>query len=189
MNAVADPEKYAAWIHKRYTDNVVDGARMIYAHEYGDVPEHKGCLYLAEAFNRAAAQRGLKAILQAGTAMFQFRADDGVGNTHFSYVFDQQAAMKRLTQGLWPEMHAWNYIPSTGEIVDLSTKHQREQARLLCGFVWQPEFALPGYLWTLPEQLQGSTMIYRADLVACMLALKFLEKEGKSIATDSSENK
>jgi hypothetical protein len=115
-------------------------------------------------------------MLQAGTGMFKFRADEGVSDTHFSYVFDQTAALGRLAQGLWPEMHAWNYIPATGEIVDLSLKYQPEQARRLCGFVWESEFVLPDYLWTLPENLSDKT-IYRADLTACVLALKFLKKE------------
>jgi hypothetical protein len=162
-------------------DKIITEARSIYAKDYGDVPEHKGCVYWAEAFNQAAAQRGLKAILQAGTAQFQFRADDGVSATHFSYMFDQQAAIERLSKGLWPEMHAWNYIPSTGEIVDLSLKYQPEQARRLCGFEWQPEFALPDYLWMLPEHLTEK-MIYRADLPACMLALKFITLVTREIA-------
>lgn len=157
---------------------IVRDARAIFATNYGDVEEYKGCVYWAEAFNQAARRHGHDPILQAGTAMFQFQPDDGASVTHFSYMFDQTEALKRLQQGLWPEMHAWNYLRDTKEIVDLSLKYQPEQALRLGGFVWQPEFAVPDYLWTQPEALTDRT-IYRAELVACMLALKFINEEKK----------
>jgi hypothetical protein len=113
-------------------------AREIFQRKYADKEAKRACAYWAIAFNEAAKRHGIRAILQAGSAQFQFCDDDGHSATHFSYMFDKIEASKRLAAGLWPEMHVWSGIPETGEIVDLTTCYQPQQALELAGLIWQP---------------------------------------------------
>lgn len=153
-------------------DEIVKLAREIYAKRYYDVEPWKGCLYWAYAFEKAARKYGVfhrDVLIQAGSAQFQFRADDGVHDTHFSYMYDPSTAIQRVRAGLLPEMHVWNAVRSDEkgewEYVDLTTRYQAQQAKLLQGFDWEPEFALPDYYWGRP---QGNRLIYRADANATM---------------------
>jgi hypothetical protein len=166
-----------SWKHiteKRLKEKIIEQARAIYARKYADCDPAKGCLYWAAAFQEAARQNNIDALIQAGSAQFQFRADsDGVSDTHFSYMFDPTEAAMRLGRGLWPEIHVWNAIRATGELVDLSTGYQAEQAKNLCGFVWEKEFALPSYYWDKPSDQR---IIYRADMKATILCLAMLKQ-------------
>jgi hypothetical protein len=161
----------------RTDPGVIHEARLIYAHKYGEHEPAKGCFYWALAFYEAARQRGVDVLIQAGSAQFQFRADtDGVSDTHFSYMFDPTESAVRLSRGLWPEIHVWNAIRATGEIVDLSTRFQAQQAKELCGFEWEKEFALPSYYWGKPSD---DRIIYRADAKAIMFVLAHISSSVK----------
>jgi hypothetical protein len=156
---------------------IIEDACRIYARRYAHrIPEHKGCLFWAAAFNQAARNAGIEAVLQAGTANFQFQKDDGVSPTHFSYEFEVEPAMRRFQEGLLPEMHAWSWIKATNEIVDLTTGFQPQQAKEGCGFDWDPNFRLPRWLWMRVERIRQChpRVIYRADKVAIMIALAYL---------------
>jgi hypothetical protein len=119
-----------------------------------------------------SADHGLRAILQAGSAQFQFREDDGKSATHFSYMFDKGEAQKRLSAGIWPEMHVWSGLPETGEIVDLSVKYQPQQAIELAGLVWTPGFVMPDYFWD--NATQDNRFRYHVDMAATLLAASFV---------------
>jgi hypothetical protein len=163
---------YAESIHERFKKSVIHGAQLIYAHQYSDIEPAKGCLYWAGAFNKSATAHGLDCLIQVGSAQFQYRADtDGVSNTHFSYMYDPVEAAVRISKGLPPELHAWNVIRDTREIVDLTTGFQAEQARRMLGYEWEKEFALPEYFWGKPE---GTRMIYIAHPTATMFGLQQL---------------
>lgn len=164
------------WIVTINKPLIISEAKQIYAAKYAaKIPEHGGCLFWAASFNKAAANNGLDAIIQAGSAQFQFQADDGVCNTHFAYMFDKTEAIKWMQKGILPEMHVWSYLRTTKEIVDLSLKYQAAQAKKLCGYDWDPKFALPDYIWASPDELKDERIIYRADMAACMLALAYLK--------------
>jgi hypothetical protein len=167
---------------------IVEDARRIYARRYAHrIPEHKGCLFWAASFNEAARNVGIDALLQAGSASFQFQIDDGECNTHFSYEFEAEPAMLRFMNGELPEMHVWSAIKATNEIVDLSVKFQPAQAKAI-GFDWEPRFQPPPWLWVGYEWLQqaGGRYIYRADMLACKIALSYLQtfnRENREEAT------
>ncbi len=149
-------------------DEIVEHAKTIYVREYYDVPEHQGCVYWAQAFEQAAKQAGLNAVIHGGSAMFQFRDDDGKSITHHSYMFDPVEAMERIRKGLLPEMHGWNYLPDTKEIVDLTTRFQKRQAGDLLGYEWQPKYALPDYFWgKMPRDWR---MLYHPHPMATVIA-------------------
>jgi hypothetical protein len=112
---------------------------------------------------------GVGAALEAGTMMWRFNAvDDGVHNTHFSYVWDPRhpRSIAACEQGRLPEMHAWVAIPSSGEIIDLTTRYLVARAAAE-GMAWTaPE--PPQFLWARISALPAGT-IYRADPVATLL--------------------
>lgn len=152
---------------------IVMEAHSIFRVDHPDKPRHKACLQWAESFSKAAANHGLRAIIQAGTAQFQFCEDTGANITHFSYVFNRIRALERLVKGLWPEMHVWNGIPETGEIVDLSVRYQPQQARELANLVWTPEFAVPNYFWD--RAVNNKRFLYAVDQCATVLALDCID--------------
>lgn len=160
-------------------DEIVTLAREIYAKKYHDVEPWKGCVYWAAAFDQAAKNFGIDdTLIQAGSAQFQFRKDNGSHNTHFSYMYDQAEAMYRLKQGLLPEVHVWNAVRSfdwAGEwqVVDLTTRYQAKQAKDLQGLIWEPDFTLPDYYWGQPD---SERMIYRADASATLCMLMHLKQ-------------
>jgi hypothetical protein len=157
---------------------IVNDARRIYARRYASrIAEHKGCLFWAASFNEAARAVGIDALLQAGSASFQFQHDDGVSPTHFTYEFEAAPAMLRFQNGELPEMHVWSAIKDTNEIVDLSTKFQAQQAKETQGFDWEPRFQMGPWLWVGVEWLRqcNSRYIYRADALATMMSLAFLD--------------
>jgi len=157
---------------------IVTDAHRIYARRYAHrIPIHKGCLFLAASFNEAARNAGIDALLQAGTASFQFQMDDGVSPTHFTYEFEAAPAMLRFQNGELPEMHVWSAIKATRELVDLSTKFQAQQAKECQGFDWEPRFQLKPWLWVGVDWLRQCNLryIYKADALATMMALAFLE--------------
>lgn len=134
--------------------------------------KERACLYYAAHAALALSKRGVRAILQAGSASWRFKApaqDDG-GVTHYSYLFDP--AVPHPIECL-PEMHCWVGIVNTGEIVDLTT-----------GFVpGLMAIALPDEKWTEPvpppyfwggRQDIPNGWIYDATLDAVLLAYRFL---------------
>src|SRR5665213_2409584 len=94
----------------------------------GAVRAEHGCLFYGAFTALAIAKRGTRALLQAGSASWLFKApekDDGVGPTHYSYVFETgsvQTAFQLACGGL-PEVHCWAAIPETQEIIDPTTRH------------------------------------------------------------------
>jgi hypothetical protein len=157
---------------------IVEDACRIYARRYAArIPEQRGCLFWAAAFNEAARNAGIEAVLQAGTANFQFQMDDGVNPTHFSYEFEDEPAMRNFLEGVLPEMHVWSWIKATNEIVDLSTGFQWQMAKETLGFDWNPNLSLPRWLWMRVERLQQCSprVIYKANALAIMIALAYLE--------------
>lgn len=150
-------------------DKIIQATREIYAKKYYDCKPAQGCVYWAAAFQEAARMFGRDDVLiQAGSANFQFQADDGVSPTHFSYEFDPVEATCRISRGLLPEIHCWNALRDTQEIVDVTLRYQPEQARLMLGYEWQKEFALPDYFWGRPDSRR---IMYRADATATLYAL------------------
>jgi hypothetical protein len=158
---------------------IVDQALVIYAERYASrIPEDKGCLFWAASFNEAARSQGLQVLLQAGSAQFQFRKDNGTDVTHYSYMFEWPAAMYYMHRGQLPEMHCWSYIKTTGELVDLSVKYQPARALELFGFQWESELLPPPFVWASPTELSlmSPRFVYNAEVPACLLAIRYLAR-------------
>jgi len=71
----------------------------------------------------------------AGSMSWRFtNFDNGVNDTHFSYVFEPEKLAIYLAKGVFPEMHVWNKID--GKVLDLTTKFIPEQAKTIAGLIW-----------------------------------------------------
>ena len=79
----------------------------------------------------------------------------------------------------------WNAIRSTGDIVDLTTRYQAEQAWNLQGFEWQQQYALPDYYWGKHE---GTRLVYIPDACATFFALEKVHKIRKKRLAEIGSN-
>lgn len=146
----------------------------------GAAMTRRGCLYYAAFTVLAIAKRGVRAILQAGSASWPFKAaefDDRTGPTHYSYEFDPSHPLSaaRLSAGAFPEMHCWAAIPAAGEIIDLTTRHLPVLLReALPNETWSA-LSPPQYFWgsarALPEDWR-----YVPDLQAIAIAFALLRR-------------
>lgn len=142
---------------------------------------HPGaCLIYAEHTQDVVQDiTGLRTIIQAGSASWpriKPEEDDGVSPTHFSYVWTDPpttAAMRDIifcavTSGHLPEMHCWAAIPETGEIIDFTTKFQKEQCEKRAHLSWTaPE--PPEYIWSHMHSLPDG-VLYQPTFTACKFA-------------------
>lgn len=141
------------------------------------VPEEGSCLYLAYYGALEIALRGLRPLLQAGSAGWprvRTEEDNGAGPTHFSYVWSpaEEPSRMALAVGLMPEMHVWIGLPDSGEIVDFSTGLFPVQAKKLMGYDWPLELLPPSYFWGGPAALGRA--YYNPDMAAIRCALRYI---------------
>lgn len=158
-------------------DEIVKEIRCAVRRVHPELTPERGCVYLALATVAILRQYGIRASFQAGSSSWpriRPEEDDGVINTHFSYVWEPRSkrTLAQLAAGVLPEMHAWAAIPATVEIIDLSTCYLPEQCRKTAGMAWTAP-APPDYLWTdkLPEGV-----LYRPELSAIQTALNLLKE-------------
>jgi hypothetical protein len=122
----------------------------------GLAPEGACLVYAAEIIE-AARKRGLRLVLQAGSAFWPRMTDaqdDGVSPTHFGYEWDPPQVARHLAAGHLPEMHAWAGDPVTHDLVDLTTGRFPAQCRRMLGEGWpgvQPPAAWWGPARSLPD--------------------------------------
>lgn len=134
------------------------------------------CLFWAMYAIEAIRARGVRAILQAGSATWRIvreEDDDGVASTHFGYVWspNEEASRKAIAEGFMPEMHVWAGIPEDQVLVDLTTGFWPEQAKLLGGFDWRAGLP-PKYYWGPGEDLVEGR--YTPEIGAFRAAIQFV---------------
>lgn len=156
-------------------ERIVEEARVIRGTYGVDADNPGACLYDACAVIEAAKRRGIKLVMQAGSAGWPRLTmggphDDGVCSTHFSYKWEWPAAQIALSKGNLPEMHVWAGDPSRQELVDISTRFWPEQCKTIIGEEW-PEEEPPDFFWGGPKLPAG--VYYEPDLQATMLAHKW----------------
>lgn len=159
---------------------VVTEIRELLAMHHPNLDPAKGCVYHATATVFTLQKHGVRAVFQAGTAMWpriKPEEDDGVSSTHFSYVWEPDSATTalRLQNNLLPEMHAWAAIPDTQEIVDVTTKYLPRQCEERACLAWtapQP----PDFLWASADEWPDN-VVYRPCILAIQCALNLLKLE------------
>lgn len=141
------------------------------------IPEEATCLYLAYYGALELAERGVRPVLQAGSAGWprvRPQDDDGINPTHFSYMWspDEKPSRMALDVGLMPEMHVWIGLPDAGQIVDFSAGLFPVQARKLMGYDWPEELRPPAYFWGSAGDLGHA--FYNPDMAAIRCALRYI---------------
>tara|TARA_R100001594_G_scaffold36976_2_gene66861 strand:+ start:1490 stop:2017 length:528 start_codon:yes stop_codon:yes gene_type:complete len=133
------------------------------------------CLFWAKATCIVLEGRGLRAIVQAGSAgwpRIDEADDDGEVNTHFSYVWepDSPSSIAAVKAYRMPEMHVWAAMPDTQTIIDVTSGFQPGQCLTTLGMDW-PGTKPPEYIWSTPEGMYGKCF-YKADITAIGLAFE-----------------
>lgn len=162
---------------------VVRRVRAFLVERFGEEDLHHACGYWAAGVVLELHKMGIRAIIQAGTMQWpvvDVADDDGVGHTHFSYMWepDHPLTRARIAANLLPEMHIWAAIPDPGrpgrgELVDLTTAYLPRQAREKGGVAWRGKKP-PEYLWA---SRPPDRVVYEVHADATFLAMEYLRRE------------
>lgn len=147
--------KESQTISSEEKEAIVAEAKSAVQARYGKVPDRKLglCLYYAIAFNRAMNVRGYQSYIQGGTMNWPVVSANNRSVskfTHLGFVFEGPKSVKVATeQNRLPEMHCWNIIPASNEVVDLSVGELKELSPFIATEVkWDNEqIDPPPYLW------------------------------------------
>lgn len=136
-----------------------------------DMPVSAMCLYHAVLAVEAIRARGVRAILQAGTATWKMLSpdlDDGTVENAFGYLWDPAEAVPLARRGLMPEMHVWAATVAPMAVVDLASCYFPAQAQRLKGIAWRAA-PPPDYVWGTPPA--GCRYEPHREAVACAVAM------------------
>lgn len=156
---------------------IVQEARALFRAKFSDMDEKSGCLFLSLCVILVAQKYGLRLVPQAGSASWERvtpEQDDGICNTHFSYVWEPHSpnTQMALLMGLLPEMHVWAADPVAQEIIDLTTGDIPEQCEKLTGMDW-PGNRPPDYIWHRGGDFPDGCF-YEVDRVATEIAVQYM---------------
>lgn len=148
------------------------------------LPNREGlCLYYAGTVMETLQSYGYKALIQGGSLLWpriKPEEDDGVMDTHFSYMWSPETLESQIAMslGALPEMHVWVGLIDTQEIVDFSTRHLKEAATNR-GHKWIANDP-PSYFWgnQLPDWVR-----YRPNVEASLLALEIWKQSKDNLKT------
>lgn len=165
----------------RFKELVISDAKALFDVAVDQrVNKSAACLYWSTCLIAAAEMRGYTSLMmQAGSASFQRvpdEMDDGVINTHFSYIFepDSPMSMAAFAMGFLPEMHCWVADRNTREIADMTTGFQPEQCMEMTGEEWHTPNP-PKHVWGtwqhIQKRLPGAR--YTPTMEATMLANRY----------------
>lgn len=160
---------------------IVRRVRAFMKDRFGEEDLHHACGYWAAAVVLELHKIGRRAIIQAGTMQWPCVAvDDGVGPSHFSYMWepDHPVTQLRIAQNTLPEMHIWAAVPGKqpgqGELVDLTTCYLPQQCEQKAGIPWTAKKP-PDYLWS---RMPPDGVVYKVYPDATFLAMDLLAREG-----------
>ncbi len=154
-----------------------------YAQERLNAVGGGSCVFWALATLEAGKKFGKNFIIQAGSLQWQYvpnHLDDGVSSTHFSYMWDPTNPLSRraLRMGMLPEVHVWVADPEAQEIIDLSTRGLKEQARNMGVTNWHTA-SPPRYFWvTLDEYNKHPHAHYEGQYEASVYVVTKLVRDG-----------
>jgi len=145
--------------------------------EVTGLPPEGLCVPAAGLLVRLLRGGGELALLQAGSASWRCvnADDDGVGFTHFSYVWEPASAVTRakIAAGELPELHAWvgvlNQDGSGKWLIDPTTGAWPDQLERTLGLSWRGARP-PKYLWHDVAIPQIYDCEYWPEREACLLA-------------------
>jgi hypothetical protein len=156
-------------------DRLVRSVREYMAKVYCGKDVKSACLYWAFATIGFLKLEGVRAIIQAGTAWWPWPAgDENQENPYFGYTWNFRSPVTAiaLATGSPVQMHAWVAIPSTDELIDLTTAFWPDRFQAATGRPWKGERP-PDYLWAA-EPPDG--VIYEPDVAAIYVAGESLRR-------------
>jgi hypothetical protein len=132
----------------------------------------------AHAFLDNLFQGELEVTVAAGSMQWpilDFTEDDGVCNTHFSYMFGQPRSQTEIALFGLPEVHAWCEIRTKGKvwIVDVTSCYLKEQQARLTEDRWTAPDP-PDFVWHDKADLEKAGVYYQEDDRATMMVLDCL---------------
>ncbi len=144
---------------------------------YAKQPAHKGpisfyCLWWAYYTVKVLEKHGYKPQINAGSASWQTVEDRGDNATHYSYVFEwNAAALAKVQQGALPEIHVWAAITprdcpeKRGQIIDLTTQFVLERSKTIL-----PDSTIGyGPMWFYLDEMPDS-ILYAPSMQATEIA-------------------
>lgn len=137
------------------------------------------CLIFNAALCAVANKRGVRLVLQAGTAFWPRvtpETDDGEEANRFGYEWSPDAPFSRarLAAGLLPEIHVWAGDPETQEIADLTTGFFPQQCYDMLRVGWKAPRP-PEWFWGTAHDLPDLAS-YVPNLEATLFAADVLRR-------------
>lgn len=135
---------------------------------------HRTCLFHAILAAQEFQKLGIKNKIQSGSMHYpiiDMALDDGKQPTHFSYQFESKMAYAMIAKNMFPELHIWNYLPDTQELVDLTTCYIPRQTKECTGLEFKGPIS-PDYIWSkdLPKNV-----IYEPNIEADAITIILIE--------------
>jgi hypothetical protein len=160
-------------------DQIFQEVRQLFVSWYGEHLADKGaCLYWTQCGMRVFKKHGRRAVLQAGTMLWQVLNDITIPEvpTHFGYQWDpcDEFSQEQMKRGLLPEIHIWIALPDENQIVDFSTGSFKKLCMEQHGLPWETPDP-PEYFWGSPEELaQLGQIAYWPNRQAIDFAWRFI---------------
>jgi hypothetical protein len=160
---------------------LVNEARALVMANWPSINPHASCLHVAAALIGVAwVKLDYRLTLQAGSAFWVSTSpehDDGVSPNRFGYLWEphSNATLRARLENRLPELHAWAFDPSNGDIIDLTTGSWPTQALDLGRMPWKAPQP-PNYWWGPSSELPEGAE-YRASQSASAVAAKCLQRE------------
>jgi hypothetical protein len=176
-----------------HKEAIYNEARDLFNEWYGEgagrdakaFSDQGACMYWAHCGMNILIRHGYRAVLQAGTMMWQVKEQSAAGDTHFGYEWSphEKFSQEQLALGNLPEMHMWIALPDRNEIVDFSTGSLKKICEERHGLKWEMPDP-PQFVWCQPEELRQYGLIaYWPNLHAIGFAWNFIIKKVMGEAT------
>jgi len=155
-------------------DALVQKARDLFFCLFPNVEPYAACLYLGLCMCAVSRRWGTdEMLLQAGTTLWPLKdpwQTGSSGDTHFGYSWTSDNMKQALVHRKLPEMHVWNELAETGEIIDINLGFWPEQAERH-NYDWIGTLP-PDYMWTerIPERV-----VYEPDSTAISVIQELVE--------------
>lgn len=170
---------------KHEKEFLVATARAQFDLWYPKLHPRRSCVQLAHCMTVMLQRLGIKSHVVAGSASWYTGEQAKYDGDHFGYVFEADDAelRRRLLNTIQalPEIHAWNYVPGLGEIVDISAMYLVEQSRECAGTEWQTDVLPPPFYWDTPEAVAQRRAYYQPDKRATIFVHRILAMQGGAI--------
>ena len=173
---------------KSEKDTLVADVRSDLKEHAGGLPPAYACFSTAFFTVLRLYGAGIRASIQGGSRQWPIippEKDDGECATHLSWMWSPTdlRTLESLAAGRAPEVHCWVGIPESGELIDLTTCHLKENAAD-AGLVWRVDEP-PDYIWVdgfgeLPEDVVYLAELEATEFVNTMCKTLFIDKKSIS---------